>query len=131
MANYDQIWIDNRFRYRKTLRGSRLRKDDITGYLEPADRRGFSAEMRKTFIDRLRVCSNMADISRSVNINIQSVLDAIAVDPKFRQDVIEANKNTQRSKRLNDELTKLAASEKTQVLTDLGLKLQSYIKRAD
>lgn len=126
MASFDQIWIDNRFRYRKTLRGSRLRLDDVTGYLEPSDRRGFSAEMRQTFINRFRVCSNMAAIAKSVNIDIQSVYDAVAVDPKFRADIIKCNENTGRSKQLNDEMKKLAASEKAQVVIDLSNKIGFY-----
>lgn len=126
MAKFDQIWIDNRFRNRKTLKGSRLRLDDVTGYLEPAERRGFSAEQRKTFVDRFKVCSNMAAIARSVNIDIQTVYDAIAVDSKFRAEIIKCNENTQRSKQLNNELVKLAASEKVQVITDLSNKLEKY-----
>lgn len=126
MSNFDQIWIDRRLRYRKTLKGSRLRRDDVTGYLEPSDRRGFSAQMRKQVVDWFRVCSNMAAISRAVNIDIQSIYDAIAVDPKFREDIRKCNENTQRSKQLNNELVKLAASEKQQVIVDLSNKLNQY-----
>ncbi len=126
MASFDQIWVANRFRYRKTLTGSRLRYDDVTGYMEPSDRRGFSAEMRKTFIDRFRVCCNMKQISQSVNVDIQTVYDAIAVDSKFRADYIECNKNTQRTKQLNNEMMKLAASEKLQVIIDLKNKIKLY-----
>ncbi len=131
MARFDQIWIDNRFRYRKTLRGSRLKLDDATGYLQSPDRRCFTAEQRKTVVDRFRVCNNMAQIAKSVNIDIQSIYDAIAVDPKFRKDIIEADLLEGRSKHLNDELVKLAASEKQQVISDLTEKTKMYIYRKD
>lgn len=109
-----------------------MRLDEATGYLEPKDKRGFSAEMRKTFVDRFRVCSNMTAISRSINIDIQSVYDAIAVDPKFRKDIIacntpDSNGIDKRSKKLNDELVKLAASEKSQVISDLQARRAKYL----
>ncbi len=126
MATFDATWVANRFRYRKRLTGTRLRLDDVTGYLEPSDRRGFSAEMRKTVVERFRVCSNMAAICRSVNIDIQAFYDAIAVDPKFRNDIIACKSNPDRSKRLNDEMIKLASSEKVQVLTELSKRIGFY-----
>lgn len=126
MAKFDAIWIANRFRYRKTLKGSRLKKDPVTGYMESPDRRCFSAEQRKTFILRFKVCSNAAQIAKSIPIDIQSVYDAIAVDTKFREDFLEADKIAGRSKHLNDEMAKLAVAEKAQVITDLGNRLDKY-----
>lgn len=129
MARFDAVWIANRFVYRKTLRGNKLRLDDVTGYLESPDRRCFSAAQRKVFIDRFRVCSNMSQIARSIPIDIQSVYDAIAVDPKFRADIIALDQIPGRSKQLNDEMTKLAASEKSQVISDLSKSVEKYTKQ--
>jgi hypothetical protein len=127
MASFDQIWIDNRFRYRKGLKGSRMKLHEATGYVESLDRRGFSAAMKKTVIERFTVCSNMAAICRSVNIDIQSFYDAVAVDRKFREDVIRCDKDTKRSKRLNDELVELASSERQQTIADLNARRLKYL----
>lgn len=126
MAKFDALWVANRTRYRKTIKGSRMRLDDVTGYLEPSHRRGFSAEMKKTFIARFKVCSNMTAIAKSVNIDLQAIYDAIAIDPKFRADIQKCNENTQRSKQLNSEMEKLAVSEKVQVITDLAKAAEKY-----
>lgn len=126
MAKFDETWIANRFRYRKTLTGSRLVLDEETGYMQSPDRRCFTAEQRKTFIDRFKICANAAQIARSIPIDIQSVYDAIAVDQKFRNDFLAADKIPGRSKQLNDELKKLATSEKSRILTDLSNKLDKY-----
>ncbi len=126
MARFDEIWIANRFRYRKTLRGSRLKLDEETGYMQSPDRRCFTAEQRKTFIDRFKLCANVAQIARSIPIDIQSVYDAIAVDKQFRTHFLEADNLPGRSKQLNDELKKYAVSEKKQIITDLSSKLDQY-----
>ena len=126
MTEFNEIWVANRKRYRKGLTGTRLVRDPETGYMDPHDRRGFTAEMRATFIARFRICSNMKQICQSVRIERQTVYDAIAVDEKFRREFIEAYKILGRSKRLNDEMVKLAASEKSQVLTDLKNIAERY-----
>ncbi len=74
----------------------------------------------------------MSQIAKSCNITIQTIYDAIAVDPKFRADVIDCNKVNSdgidtRSKRLNDEMVKLAASEKTTVLLELRKEAEKYL----
>lgn len=102
-----------------------MRMDDATGYLEPATRRGFNAEMKETFIKRFKVCSNRRGIARSINVDIQSVYDAIALDKKFREEFIKADAKP-RTTRLTNELEKLAASEKTQVVEELASKINKY-----
>ena len=131
MAKFDETWIANRFRYRKTLKGSRLKLDEETGYLQSPDRRCFTAEQRKTFIERFRICSNAAQIAASIPIDIQSVYDAIAVDKQFRTHFLEADKISGRSKHLNDEIKKYAVSEKKQIITDLSGIAGKYIKPQD
>ena len=126
MSKFDQIWISNRFRYRKTLKGTRLVKDPVTGYLEPVGRKGFTAEMRKTFIDRLRVCNNYNQIAKSVGIQIQSFYDAVAVDDKFREEVLLCDKIENRSIQLNNELKQLKIKEKNQTIEDLSGRLGQY-----
>ena len=126
MTRFDQIWIDNRFRFRKGMRGTAMRLDDHTGYLESTTRRGFTVEMKATFIKRFTVCSNKKQIVKSVDIDIQSVYDALCLDKKFREDFLKCEEIPGRSKQLNDELKVLAASEKAQIVTDLTKKLENY-----
>lgn len=126
MAKFDQIWIDNRFRYRNGMNGRALRMDERTGYLEPITKRGFSAEMKETFIKRFTICSNQRQIIKSLNVDVQSIYDAIALDKKFREDYLKCNSILTRKKQLNDELVNLASSEKVQVITDLTNKLSKY-----
>lgn len=126
MIKYDNIWVSNRFRYRKTLKGTRLTKHPVYGYLEPVGRKGFTAEKRKTFIDRFKICSNMKQIADSIEITMGSIYDAIAVDDKFREDINACNEIPGRSKKLNNELKSLEVREKNQIIADLGRKLKDY-----
>jgi len=125
-AKFDQIWIDNRFRYRKGMKGSTMRKDVATGYLEPKNIRGFNAEMKKTFIQRYSVCDNKSAIAKSLFVDIQSVWDAIALDEKFRTDIIKCDQIISRKHRLNDSLVELANSEKTNTILELSRSLEKY-----
>lgn len=126
MAKFDQVWIDNRLRYRKTLKGSNMALDPDTGYLQSPHRRGFMGKQKALFMERFKVCSNVKDVARSINIDIQAIYDAVAIDPKFRQMFLEIDKIEGRAKRLNDELVRLATAEKTAVVQDLGIKLDKY-----
>ena len=128
MAKFDQIWIDNRFRYRKGMRGTAMRLDEPTGYLESCTRRGFTAEMKSTFIKRFMVCSNMKAITKSIFVDIQSVYDALALDKKFRDDFLKCDELKGRSKQLTNELEKLTVAEKIQIVQNLSSKLGNYIK---
>lgn len=125
---YDQVWIENRFRYRKGMKGSALRLHEETGYLESTNQRGFSAEMKDTFIKRFMLCNNMKQICESVNIDIQAVYDAIALDKKFRDDINYCNEQKGRKKQLNDELLEQAVSEKTAIISELTNKMDKYLK---
>ncbi len=125
---FDQVWIDNRFRYRNGMTGTALRVDDITGYMEPVTIRGFSAEMKKTFIKRFMVCSNMKAICKSLVVDPASVYDAVALDTKFREDFLRCYNTDGRKKQLNDQLVEMAKSEKTAVLTDLTGRMDKYLK---
>ncbi len=125
-SNFDQIWIENRFRNRKAMTGTALRKDEQTGFLEPVTKRGFSAEQKATFIKRFEVCNNQRQVAKSVRIDIQAVYDAIALDEKFRAEFIRCTGIVGRSKHLNDELVKLSSSEKNELIADLLKKSDKY-----
>ncbi len=127
-SQFDQIWIENRYRYRKGMRGTAMRLDEATGYLEPMTRRGFSAEMKDIFIKRFTVCSNKRAICRSLFIDVGSVYDAIAIDKKFREDYLKCDSIIKRNTQLNDELVVLANSEKKNIVDDLTSKLDKYSK---
>ncbi len=127
-TTFNQIWIENRFRYRNGMTGTALRLDEATGYLEPSTRRGFSAEMKQVFIKRFMICSNFKQICKSVFVDVQTVYDAIALDKKFREDIIRCNEIIGRKKQLNDQLVEMAKSEKTAVLTDLTGRMDKYLK---
>ncbi len=127
-TTFNQIWIENRFRYRNGMTGTALRLDEATGYLEPSTRRGFSAEMKQVFIKRFMICSNFKQICKSVFVDVQTVYDAIALDKKFREDIIRCNEVIGRKKQLNDQLVEMAKSEKTAVLTDLTGRMDKYLK---
>ena len=125
-SKFDQIWIENRFRNRKAMTGTALRIDPQTGFLEPATKRGFSAEQKATFIKRFEVCNNQRQIAKSVRIDIQAVYDAIALDEKFRAEFLRCLGTAGRSKHLNDELVKLSSSEKNELIADLLKKSDKY-----
>ncbi len=125
-SNFDQIWIENRFRNRKAMTGTALIVDSQTGFLEPATKRGFSAEQKATFIKRFEVCNNQRQVAKSVRIDIQAVYDAIALDEKFRTEFIRCMGLTGRTKHLNDELVKLSHSEKNELIADLLKKTDKY-----
>lgn len=123
---FDETWIANRLKFRKTLKGTRLTLDPITGYLEPVGRDGFTAEDRKTFIERLRICNNYAQICKSLNITTGSFYDAIVVDRKFRDDVNAANKIENRNKQLNNSLAQVDVNQKEAVIKDLMERAKKY-----
>ncbi len=125
-SNFDQIWIENRFRMRKAMTGTALILDQQTGFLEPATKRGFSAEQKATFIKRFEVCNNQRQVAKSVRIDIQAVYDAIALDEKFRAEFVRCMGLTGRTKHLNDELIKLSTSEKNAIIADLLKKTEKY-----
>ena len=126
-SNFDQIWIENRFRNRKAMTGTALRLDPETGFLEPMTKRGFSAEQKATFIKRFEVCNNQRQIAKSVRIDIQAVYDAISLDVKFRTEFVRCLGLEGRTKHLNDELVKLSSSEKNELIADLLKKTNKYI----
>lgn len=123
---FDATWIANRFRYRKTLKGTRMCVDPVTGYMRPVGRDGFTAEERAIFIERLRLCSNTAQICRSIPIDIQSFYDAIAVDTKFRQEVNLAYKIPNRAMQLNNGLEEIRHVEKKTVVNELVKAMEKY-----
>ncbi len=127
-CKFDQIWIENRFRYRKGMRGTAMRLDEATGYLETTTRRGFTAEMKDIFIKRFTVCSNKKAICRSLFVDVQAVYDAIALDKKFREDYMKCDQIIKRNPHLNNELVVLANSEKKTIVDDLTSKLEKYSK---
>ncbi len=128
---FDQVWIQNRLRYRKNLKGTAMRVDEATGYLEPITIRGFTANTKELFITRFKVCSNMAAICRSLRVDNQSVYDAIVLDPKFRAEFIKCYETIGRKPQLNDQMVILADSAKTRVISDLSSKMDKYGPKSD
>ncbi len=126
MANFDQIWIENRFRNRRKMTGTALVIDQETGFLQPMTKRGFSAEQKATFIKRFAVCNNQRQVAKSVRIDIQAFYDAIALDEKFRAEILRCMEIPGRTKHLNDELIKLSTSEKNEIIADLLKKTEKY-----
>lgn len=123
---FDETWVANRFRYRKTLKGKNLTLDPDTGYMSPKVPYGFKAVDRAVFIERLRICNNIAEICRSIPIDLQTFYDAIAVDTKFREDVNQAYTIENRALHLNDGLVEMKKEEKTAVINDLMEKAKKY-----
>ena len=120
---FDAVWVENRKKYRKNLKGTRMTVDPITGYLEPVGRKGFSADYKNTFIERFRVCNNMKQIAESLKFDQATIYDAIAVDKKFRDDVNACYLIEGRSKQLRDKLEEIVSEQKNQIIADLSKKL--------
>jgi hypothetical protein len=126
IKQYDDVWAANFKRMRRTLKGTRLTVDPVTGYLEPVGRDGFTADDRATFIERLKVCSNITQICKSIPIDKMTFFDALVVDAKFRKDVNEALLIEGRATQLNDSLANIRYEEKKTVIEDLGKKIGFY-----
>lgn len=126
MAAFDQIWIENRFKNRPKMTGTAMRLDPETGYIEPTTKRGFSASQKATYIKRFEVCNNQRQVAKSVRIDIQTVYDAIALDPHFREEFLRCTGIPGRTKHLNDELIKLSHSEKNEIIADLLKRTSRY-----
>jgi hypothetical protein len=127
-VKFDQIWIENRLRYRKTTKGSRLRLDPVSGYLEPMGRRGFDADKKTQFIDRFTVCKHQESICKSLGISIQAMYDAVAIDPRFREEFIRCEAIPGRSMNLAAVSVDKKISEQVRVVTDLMGSVNKYKK---
>lgn len=123
---FDATWIANYKRYRKTLTGTRMSLDPITGYMRPIGRDGFTAEDRATFVERLKICSNITQICKSFPIDKMTFLDAVAVDEKFRTEVNAAWKIPNRPKHLNTALAEIQHFEKKTVVNELFKVMDKY-----
>lgn len=123
---FDETWIDNRRKRRKTLKGTKLDLDPVTGYLEPFTRKGFTAYQKCTFIERLKICKNYNQICKSIPIDLQAFYDAVALDTKFREEVNKANLIENRSMQLENALVSIKIEEKENILKDLMKKAEGY-----
>lgn len=117
--NFDQVWIENRFRKRKRMSGTKLHVDQQTGFMTSSESWGFTAEGKKTFLARFRVCDSLASVARSIPIHIQTVYDHIALDPKFREEFVKANQIQGKAKKLNKALVDVAEEEKRDFISSL------------
>lgn len=124
--HFDAIWVANYKRIRKTLVGSRMSLDPVTGYMRPIGRDGFTAEDRATFIERFKVCRNLTQICKSIPIDIMSFYDAVAVDEKFKKDINEIWNLPNRPMQLNSGLEEIKHVEKRTVIEDLAKKMDKY-----
>lgn len=124
-APYDEVWAENRKRFRDNT-GANLTLNKDTGYLEVVGRDGFTAQDKKEFIRRFRMCSSFAAVSASIPIDVQAVYDAMLFDLKFRADVNACNLLDNRPLKLNDALKEAQVNEKSAVVDDLLLKAKKY-----
>lgn len=123
---FDEVWISNRLRYRKTANSRKLVKDKITGYLESYTRNGFNGEKKKLYIDRFRICKSMAGVAKSIPIDIQAVYDAIAVDPLFREEFKKCLLLDGRFNKLNNALIESKIVESQSLISELLKKAEKY-----
>lgn len=123
---FDETWVANRRRYRKTLSGSQHAVDPDTGYLESQWNKGFTAANKAVFVERLKHCRNYSQISKSIPVDIQSFYDAVAIDPKFREDVNACGKIPDRAMQLNHAIAQLNKKENTDVISDLLKRAENY-----
>ena len=124
---FNEIWCANRKRQRKTLTGTRLALDPDTGFLNPVGRDGFTSEDRAAFVERLRICSNITQVCKSIPIDVQSFYDAVAVDQGFRKAVNEACNIPGRAKQLNEGMKAIKHQEKTDVVNELFKAAEKYL----
>lgn len=84
--------------------------------------------MKKTFIQRFRLCKNKKAICKSLFLDVQSVYDAIALDKKFREDYIAADQIKKRKTKLNDALLEAIQTERHEMIDSLVSKIDQYQK---
>ena len=125
---FDAVWVNNRKRYRKTLKGTMLTVDPITGYLAPIAREGFTSDKRELFVQRFQICNNLKAICKSVGITIGSFYDAVAVDEKFREDINKCFLIPNRPKHLNNQIKLAENKEKQSIIDNLAKSLDKYDK---
>lgn len=123
---FDETWASNRFLFRKRLKGTRVVLDTKTGFLEPACSYGFNVDKKLAFIDRLKLCSNVSQICRSVEITPGTFYDAVAMDKGFREAVNVCNLIVGRAKQLNSALAEIKKEEDKSILQELTQRLNDY-----
>ncbi len=101
---FDQIWIENRFKHRQRMTGGKMTLDKATGYLTTDKRGGFNSTKKVYFLNRFKVCSNLSQICKSLSLNVETMYDHIALDPKFRDEFMKLQHKEGRSKQLNNGL---------------------------
>lgn len=104
-----------------------MTQDPVTGYMRPIGRDGFTAEDRATFVERFRVCSNIAQICKSVDITRMTFYDALVVDKKFRDDVNACFEIPDRAFQLEKGLEGIKYVEKKTVVNALTKAAQKYL----
>lgn len=125
---YDEVWIANRLRCRKGANGKKLSLDKYTGYLEARTKTGFTGEDKKVFIDRFRICKSMANVAKSVPVDVQAVYDAIALDPKFREEFKKCLLLDGRFNKLNNAMIQSKIADSQALISGLLEKAKNYTK---
>lgn len=126
--SYDEVWMANYKRNRRTLTGARMTIDPVTGFMRPVGRDGFTAEDRAVFVQRFRVCDNISQICKSLNIDVMTFYDALVVDEKFRNEINAALQISGRPKQLNNSLKSIKLADKTSTIADLAKSAEKYLK---
>lgn len=127
----DPIWVSNRFKTRKRMKGGRLYLHPETGFLTTATSHGFDYEKKTTFLERFKLCSNINQIAKSVGINVQSVYDHLALDAKFRDEFVKLDQIEGKNKQLNDALLGIEKEQKAAYIADLLAQGKDKLKKYD
>ncbi len=84
----DKDWIDKQLTTRR-LNPDLFVKDVPTGYLQLPTGRGFNAEKKQKFMGTLNARFNVGRALQSLGMARQTLYDAIATDPLFREHYLE------------------------------------------
>ncbi len=126
MPKFDEEWIKTRFKNRRAMVGSAYTVDAETGFLAPKRRTGFTVEKKGAFLRRFELCNNQAQIAKSVDIDIQAVYDAVALDDKFRAEFMRCLAIPGRPKHLADGGVDFTQEEKSELIGDLLKRANRY-----
>lgn len=122
---FDALWVENRFKSRRKLKMGR-NIDPMTGYVCPSQKSGFVPKKKTEFIKRLKICSNLTAISKSLKIDVQTFYDAVASDEAFRKDVNECCRIEGRPKNLNIALETVKTKPKSELVSLLMERMKEY-----
>lgn len=122
------IWIANRFLKRKKMTGKGLFLDKNTGFLVTKNKHGFDGERKKAFLARFTVCSNLAQIAKSLGLDIQTIYDHLAMDERFREEFNKLNEIEGKATQLNSALVEASKVEQIQFINEINRIADKYRK---